>query len=62
LIAELLKVSPPMRPVELVIALQDRGYRERDNPGKVLNAIRKALLDNPDKFTQDAEGRWGNLD
>jgi hypothetical protein len=58
LMVELLKESAPLRLVEVVVALQEIGYRERDNPARVLHAIRKALLDNPDKFIQDCEGRW----
>ncbi len=42
-IADVLKDSEPMRPAELVVALQDLGCRAEDDPQKVVRAVRKAL-------------------
>ncbi len=45
-IADVLKDSEPMRPAELVVALQDLGCRAEDDPQKVLRTVRKALQGN----------------
>ncbi len=55
-IADVLKDSEPMRPAELVVALQDLGCRAEDDPRKVLRTVRKALQGNPRRFQNDGGG------
>ena len=55
-IADVLKDSEPMRPAELVVALQDLGCRAEDDPQKVLRTVRKALQGNPRRFQNDGGG------
>ncbi len=57
-IAEVLTDSEPMRPAELVVAIQALGCRAEDDPQKVLRAVRKALQGNPRRFESDVSGVW----
>ena len=58
-IADILEGSEPMRPAELVVAIQALGGRAEDDPGKVLRAVRKALQGNPRRFSGAGDGGWG---
>lgn len=57
-IADVLEGSDPMRPAELVVAIQALGCRADDDPGKVLRAARKALCGNPRRFKRGGDGQW----
>jgi len=57
-IADILTDSDPMRPAELVVAIQGLGCRAGDDPQKVLRAVRKSLQGNPRRFESDASGVW----
>jgi len=57
-IADVLGESDPMRPAELVVAIQSLGCRAEDIPQKVLRAVRKALLANPRRFARGEDGVW----
>ena len=60
--ADVLKDSEPMRPAELVVAIQALGCRAEDDPGKVLRAVRKALQGNPRRFVRAGDGAWKVLE
>jgi pentatricopeptide repeat protein len=55
----LLSEGQPMTAVEIVVAMQERGCRPNDDPEKLLRTVRENFRWHSDKFTQDAEGRWG---
>lgn len=51
----------PLSLVDIVLTIQSRGCRYADAPRAVMNAVRTGFRYHHDKFTQDAEGRWGIL-
>jgi hypothetical protein len=57
-VAEVLEVSAPMRPTEIVVAIQRLGCRAEQHPPDVLRNVRKALYANPRRFKHDGDQRW----
>lgn len=49
----------PLRPVEIVVALQERGYRREANPRILANSLQAALKRCSGRFACGEDGRWG---
>lgn len=56
-----LKECGPLTPVELVVAIQDRGYRADANPRQLVASLRNAVRRYPGRFQTGQDGRWGVL-
>lgn len=54
-----LRERGPLRVVELVVALQDRGYRADCDPSVLANSVSKSLQYHPERFHKGRGGRWG---
>lgn len=54
-----LRESGPLRIAELVVALQDRGYRVDADPMVLANSVGKALGYHPERFAAQPSKRWG---
>jgi hypothetical protein len=50
--------NKPTFMVDIVIEIQSRGCRTSDDPRAVMASIGSSFRYHPDKFIQDAEGRW----
>jgi hypothetical protein len=48
----------PLRPVEIVLALQERGYRREANPKILANSLQSTLRRCAGRFTLGDDGRW----
>jgi len=48
----------PLREVELVLAIQQRGNRRDAPSGRVVKSLAKALQSNPGRFVCGDDGRW----
>lgn len=57
--ALILGEAGPLRPVEIVVALQERGYRRDANPRILANSLLAALRRCSRRFSCGEDGRWG---
>jgi hypothetical protein len=60
-IAEAEKVLPergPMSPVELVVTLQEQGYRADANPRRMVAALKNSVRRYSGHFSVGGDGRW----
>lgn len=53
-----LRERGPLRVNELVVALQDRGYRVDADPAVLSNSVSKSLNYHPERFYKVRGGRW----
>lgn len=59
-VAELvLRDAGPLWPTELVLTIQERGYRTDADPRKLLNSLQTSLKRNRERFVCDEDRRWG---
>lgn len=58
-IGDNLEGSEPMRPAELVVAIQMLGCRAEDDSGKALRTVRKSLQGHPGRFVRGRDEGWG---
>lgn len=54
----MLRERGPMQPVELVIAIQETGYRAEANPRRMVAALRSSVRRYPGRFTVGDDGKW----
>jgi len=59
--AVVLRDTGPLRIMELVTALQKRGYRTDAQPRTLLAAAGAALRRNPERFAVDSDRRWATI-
>lgn len=48
----------PMTPTELVVAIQESGYRPDANPRRLIAALRTTAQRYPERFLRGDDGRW----
>jgi hypothetical protein len=51
----------PLKPVEIVLAVQERGYRPDSNRRVLLGTLSTAFKRNSDRFQQLDDGRWSTV-
>jgi hypothetical protein len=57
--ARVLAECGPLRDLELVTAIRQRGCRPHDEPRVLLKSLAKSLRDSPKRFALGEDGRWG---
>jgi hypothetical protein len=55
---EVLRERGPMSPTELVVMLQEQGYRADANPRRMVAALKNSVRRYPDRFAVGGDGRW----
>jgi hypothetical protein len=56
-----LRERGPLRPAELVVAIQEQGYRSDANPRALLTSLKQAHKRNADRFSIGADGTWQSV-
>lgn len=55
---QVLRECGPLRLHELVVAMQDRGYRPDAEPRRLAASLRWSAKNSQDRFTRGEDGRW----
>jgi hypothetical protein len=56
-----LRSRGPLKATELVVAIQEQGYRSGANPRKLLNSLKQAYKRNGHRFAIAADGKWASV-
>ena len=55
---KILRESGPKTPTELVVAIQEHGYRDDSDPRRMIASLKNAARRYPERFKTDDKGRW----